>query len=173
MKARSFSGMRARPGSAAPAPFQRLIRRFLQLVPRCQAADQSLPVRSHGQPLQARLVPFRSAPAPRIDSQLLRRVESIPSACTFASLNFICCISAPALPPLRHSVRAALRRLRPPPDGRCDHPRRFIVRPARPPSPCLRESAFISYLDSGRPFGAPPPAAPGSGSQPALTSAPW
>ena len=45
MKARSFSGMLARPGSAAHAPFQRLIRRFLQLVPRCQAADQSLPVR--------------------------------------------------------------------------------------------------------------------------------
>ena len=50
--------------------------------------------------------------------------------------------------------------------GRCDRRMRFIVRPARPPAACLREGASNSCLVSGSPSGAPPPAAPGSGSRP-------
>ena len=72
---------------------------------------------------------------------------------------------ATAAPPLQPFFRAASRRLRPPLVGRSDRHRRFIVRPSRPPAPCLRVSAFISCLDSGSPSGAPPSAASGSGSR--------
>ena len=45
--------------------------------------------------------------------------------------------------------------------GRYDRRRWFTDQPPRPSSPCLRESAFVSSLDSSCPSGAPTSAAPG------------
>ncbi len=162
-------------GTARSRSLRRLIRRFPQLVPRCQAANQSLSVAPAAWPSQAR---FCSASLGALQKFILSssvaeneflplRLRSAQSFCHNSASAFATASAlrqsgfATAAPPLQPNFRAASRRLRLPSVGRCARRMRFIVRPTRLTASCLQECASISFLDSGSPSGASPSAAPG------------